>query len=104
MLSAKNTSPGSLCFKRQPALLAGGAHRGRGFLLPKITCFLVPIQAVYVQKLPGERMFRYGIQYFSISKPQPDILDCHGPRMGILFLLCLGGFSLFVLRATIKSG
>lgn len=86
MLSAKNVSRGSLCFKKGLPLLAGEAHRGRRLLVLEITGILVPMQAVYVQKLPGERMFRHGIQYSCKSKPEPDILVSRERRNAHLFL------------------
>jgi hypothetical protein len=68
MVVCENVSRGGLCFR--------SAHRYSGKANIEVAapyssgapCILVPAQIVYVEELPNERVFRYGVQYLPLTK------------------------------------
>ena len=64
----ENVSRGGLCFKSDRHYhLAAGIEVAAPYS-PGSPCILVPGQIVYVQELPDEKMFRYGVQYLDLTK------------------------------------
>lgn len=60
----ENVSRGGLCFKSSQRYYETAHIEVAAPYSPRSHCILVPAQIVYVQELPEEGMFRYGVHYF----------------------------------------
>jgi PilZ domain-containing protein len=64
----ENISRGGLCFKSSKRYYETAGIEVAAPYSPGSACIRVPAQIVYVQELPDEKMFRYGVQYIHLTK------------------------------------
>lgn len=64
----ENISCGGLCFKSSKRYYETAGIEVAAPYSPGSACIRVPAQIVYVQELPDEKMFRYGVQYLHLTK------------------------------------
>ena len=75
MVLCENVSRGGLCFKSNRRYYETARIEVAAPFSPGSPCILVPAQIVYVQELPEEKAFRYGIQYLTLRKDVPAYSD-----------------------------
>ena len=63
LVLCENVSRGGVCFKSSRRYCETAVIEIAAPYSPGSPCILVPAQIVYVQELPEEKMFRYGVQY-----------------------------------------
>lgn len=68
MVLCENVSRGGLCFKSSKRYYETAGIEVAAPYSPGSACIRVPAQIVYVQELPDEKMFRYGVQYLPLTK------------------------------------
>jgi PilZ domain-containing protein len=64
----ENVSRGGLCFKSTQRYCETASIEVAAPYSPGSAHISVPAEIVYVQELPGEKMFRYGVQYIQRTK------------------------------------
>jgi hypothetical protein len=64
----ENVSRGGLCFKSSKRYYESADIEVAAPYSPGSACIRVPAQIVYVQELPDEKMFRYGVQYLPLTR------------------------------------
>jgi hypothetical protein len=64
----ENVSRGGLCFKSTLRYSETASIEVAAPYSPGSAHIPVPAQIVYVQELPGEKLFRYGVQYVQRTK------------------------------------
>ncbi len=64
----ENISRGGLCFTSSKRYYETAGIEVAAPYSPGSACIRVPAQIVYVQELPDEKMFRYGVQYIHLTQ------------------------------------